>query len=109
MPVHNIRQRGIQPADVYIGRAGKGRDGYWGNPIAIGRPCPVCGVIHRENGSTLNCFRRWLWTKMKTDASFTSRLRELHDKDLVCFCKPNPCHGDVLLEAAAYLKGFDNA
>ena len=46
---------------------------------------------------------------MKTDASFTSRLRELHDKDLVCFCKPNPCHGDVLLEAAAYLKGFDNA
>jgi len=26
--------------------------------------------------------------------------RELRGKDLVCFCAPNACHGDVLIEVA---------
>jgi hypothetical protein len=35
-------------------------------------------------------------------------LDELEGKTLGCFCKPKPCHGDVLLELLSQkkLKGF---
>ena len=30
--------------DVYIGRAGHGLDGPFGNPCRVGSRCPECGV-----------------------------------------------------------------
>lgn len=89
--------------EVYIGRAGKTHDGYFGNPIAKGKKCPVCGNIHTDGGSTLPCYRIWLAQKLEGDGVFKERVKGLYGKVLVCFCKPSPCHGDVLAEVAELL------
>ena len=47
---------------VYIGR---GQGGVLGNPVVKGRRCPVCGGTHNDNGSTLPCYKRYLWGELK--------------------------------------------
>lgn len=97
--------------DVYIGR-GKGgvipekpgEYGYFGNPIAKGKKCPVCGRTHKSGGSTLPCYRVWLETKIKSDPVYAAELRKLKGKVLGCWCNPNPCHGEVI---AALLEGWE--
>lgn len=98
--VVNLRK---EPYDVYIGRAGKGKDGYFGNPCAIGKKCPVCGEIHKTGGSTLDCFKRYFYSRILTDSEFSKRVGQLRGKTLGCFCKPNRCHGDVIV---TYLESF---
>jgi Domain of unknown function (DUF4326) len=41
-------------------------------------------------------FRRYLLGNEK----LMGELHELKGKDLLCWCAPKPCHGDVLLEFA---------
>lgn len=84
------------PYDVYIGRAGKGFDGYFGNPIRPGR-CFLCGGTHSFGGRTLDCYRRWFHQRLEQDAEFRRRVEELRGKILGCFCKPKPCHGDIIV------------
>lgn len=72
--------------------------GWLGNPVKIGRECPWCGNIHRTGGSTLPCYEELLWRKMR-GSIFLPHLIDLHGKDLVCWCKPKPCHGDILVKA----------
>ena len=55
--------------DVYIGRAGRGEDGYFGNPFRMGQ-----------------------------DSEFKHRVLALKGKRLGCFCKPKACHGDVIAD-----------
>jgi len=74
---------------VYIGRAGCGLSGYFGNPIKI---------EGGKRGSTLKNYRRYLEHRLMTDTAFYTRVKELKGKTLVCFCKPKPCHGDILIE-----------
>lgn len=94
--VVNLR-RGEQ-YDVYIGRAGRGQDGYFGNPYAVGQRCLRCWRIHATPGDTLPCFRDYFNERVLKDASFRERVRGLAGKRLGCFCKPGPCHGDVIVE-----------
>lgn len=82
---------------VYIGRAGKGMDGYFGNPVAVGKTCIVCGKTHVGGGETLPCYEVWLKRRLVADKKFAEKVKALKGKVLVCFCKPKPCHGDVLL------------
>jgi hypothetical protein len=100
--VHNIRALpddwAHNPDYVYIGRPGKGKPGPWGNPVAIGQECPVCNQVHRDAGSTLPCYRRYLDRRLRINPRFEARFRALKGKKLVCFCKPGPCHGDVMAE-----------
>ena len=85
--VVNIR---ISEYDVYIGRAGKGQDGYFGNPFRL-----------RENesrGATIDRYREYFYDRLETDPDFKDRIHELKGKTLGCFCKPYACHGDVIAE-----------
>ena len=42
------------------------------------------------------------WAMAPEQAGFRAMVRrELAGKDLLCWCKPLPCHGDVLAEIAA--------
>lgn len=83
---------------VYIGRAGHGMSGYFGNPVDTKKPCLICGVIHGLPGMTLRCFEIYLTQRLATDVLFKHRFySELTGKILVCFCKPKPCHGDIIL------------
>lgn len=80
--VHNKRA-GTAPADaVYIGRPGP-----WGNPFVIGKDGDRDQVVQKYR----DCL---------TPAMIAKAKRMLRGKDLVCWCAPAACHGDVLLEIA---------
>lgn len=89
--------------EVYIGRAKAGHDGYFGNPIAKGRQCPVCHETHLSPGDTLPCYKKWLWQRLLADSEFAAKVMDLAGKTLVCFCHPNPCHGNILAAACEWL------
>ena len=103
MTVHSIYREAIQPDDVYVGRAGHGYDGYFGNPIIMHNTCPVCSHTHTELDSLLNCYRVYVANRILRDPEFRERVRPLHDKRLFCFCAPKPCHATVLQNAALWL------
>ena len=81
--------------DVYIGRAGKGYDGYFGNPI------PLDGKKDRK--SVLSQYKEYFLNRIATDSMFKERVLQLKGKRLGCFCIPNLCHGMVIVE---YLEGI---
>ena len=85
--VVNLRR---EPYDVYIGRAGKGRDGYFGNPFRLG------SQTSRE--SVMADFRLYFFGRLLDDPEFRARVGALKGKVLGCFCKPAACHGDVIVE-----------
>lgn len=100
--VVNVKQVGWNIVEVYIGRNRYG-NGAFGNPVKIGYPCPVCRHTHHDAGSTLPCYRIHLLHRITEDSTFRRRVQELGGKILGCYCKPGPCHGDVLSEVAEAL------
>lgn len=86
------------PYDVYIGRAGHGLDGYFGNPYVVGEECGRCGKLHAYPAETLPCFREYFAARVLRDGEFRARVEGLRSQTLGCFCKPKPCHGDVIVE-----------
>lgn len=87
---HRLPGKQMPPGAVYIGRGSK-----WGNPWVIGKDGTREEVIEKYRTAL------WDWVKKEPEQA-TKALAELHGKDLVCFCKPAPCHGDVLEAAAAW-------
>ena len=87
---------------VYIGRKGKGHDGYFGNPIPLNSPgiCPVCSRsgVHNDRGSTLVCYEKYARRRISEDPIFREAVKALQGHTLVCFCKPQACHGDILVK-----------
>jgi len=83
--VMNARHVGKHPATdrVYVGRPSK-----WGNPFRIGVDGDRATVIARHAA----------WLRNQHD--LLPALDELRGKNLVCFCAPQPCHGDLLLRLA---------
>jgi hypothetical protein len=94
--VVNLRHN--QPYDVYVGRAGHGLDGYYGNPYPVGHVCPRCGELHETAATTLPCFEKYFLERLSTDAEFRVRVRGLTGKILGCFCLPSACHGTVIAD-----------
>jgi len=86
--VHNLHYEEMQEGDVYIGRAGHGQDGYFGNPYYLGP---------RERN--VDRYREYLRRRMIQEPEFRDRILALEGKRLFCFCVPRPCHGDVIVEA----------
>jgi len=82
--VLNRRRDPIPAGAVYIGRPS-----VFGNPFKIGPDGDRDMVIER--------YRAWLLSQ--PDLVARAR-RELAGKDLVCWCAPLACHGDVLIEVA---------
>jgi|SRR6185503_14078993 len=86
--VHNLHYEKMVEGDVYIGRAGHGKDGYFGNPYNIGDRTTV--IAH---------YREYLRQRMIREPEFRDRILALEGKRLFCFCAPRACHGDVIVEA----------
>ena len=74
------------PYDIYIGRPSK-----WGNPFRVGPDGTREEVIEKFLIYILN------------NKELLNDVRELKDKTLGCWCKPLPCHGDILAELANQL------
>lgn len=47
-------------------------------------------------------YESWFVEKIQSDEDFRKAVEELRGETLGCWCKPKPCHGDVIL---AYLRG----
>lgn len=69
--------------DVYIGRPSK-----WGNPFVVGKDGSREEVIAK--------YKAWIVTQ----PHLMSALPELKNKVLGCWCSPQACHGEVLVELA---------
>jgi hypothetical protein len=81
--VLNKHHAGIPVGAIYIGRGSK-----LGNPFRIGQHGDCAAVIAK--------YELWL-----ADQHHLLRaLDELRGHDLVCFCAPATCHGDLLLRLA---------
>jgi Domain of unknown function (DUF4326) len=76
---------------VYIGRPSK-----WGNPFThlSGKTRAQFQVPTLQEA--VAAYRAWVLEQPQLVAA----LPELRGRDLVCWCNPGPCHGDVLLELA---------
>ena len=81
--VLNKHHAGVPAGAVYIGRGSK-----WGNPFRIGPDGDRAAVIAK--------YERWL----ADQHDLLRALDELRGRNLVCFCAPRPCHGDLLLRLA---------
>lgn len=69
--------------DVYIGRPS-----VWGNPFSIGKDGTREEVIQK--------YREWVVQQPE----IVEAAKKLRGKVLGCWCAPNPCHGEVLIELA---------
>ncbi len=81
--VLNKHAVGIPPGAIYVGRGSK-----WGNPFRIGEAGDRTRVISKYE----------VWLRQQPD--LMAQLDELRGRDLVCFCAPASCHGDLLLRLA---------
>ena len=85
--VYNARDVGLgpntSPIFVYVGRPTK-----WGNPYLIGQ--------HGTRSEVIALYRR----RLENSPKLLADLHELRGKDLICWCAPQACHADVLLELA---------
>lgn len=95
LPLHD--QFDMRPGDVYIGRAGHGKTGTFGNPFVVGKMCSRCHRYHATRESTLPCYEAYLNERAEKDSNFRAELLNLRNKRLGCFCKPDACHGDVIV------------
>jgi hypothetical protein len=81
----------VQGCDVYIGRAWnaggwKLPKSKWANPFTVAKSGGAPTAVKQ--------YREYVLAKPE----LMSDLEELRGKVLGCWCKPGPCHGDVLVE-----------
>ncbi len=96
--IYNMHDMKRLPDCVYIGRAGHGMDGQWGNPFTVDAFGRIGAVKKYE-------------LMVRANRKMCARMRaELTGKNLVCFCAPGNgvglspddslcCHGQVILRA----------
>lgn len=85
--------------NVYIGRARivfidgiryPSNNSIWSNPYKI--------TETQSREQVLNLYRAYIETKLKSDPELIKELNKLRGKKLGCWCKPEKCHGDILVE-----------
>lgn len=73
-----------ESADVYCGRPS-----IWGNPHVIGSGLSRTEAIAR--------YKKTFYDMMK-DEFYIQEIEKLRGKKIGCWCKPKPCHLDVISE-----------
>lgn len=91
-----------EPYDIYIGRGSK-----WGCPFTTikNRPTLAKEIVDSKE-EALAKYKEYVLASPE----LMEALDELEGKILGCFCKPEKCHGDILLELLGQkkLKDFFN-
>ena len=95
----NQDPRSLGPSEFYIGRT---FNGWLGSPL--GNPYSVRDYGRLE---AVNLYRIWLRERIQEESPnlIVSALKALRNKaqegdiTLWCWCAPNLCHGEVILEA----------
>ena len=92
LPGFSQRRPIIPLGAVYIGRANRWYrlpKSKWANPFAV--------RLEADRETAIASYERWL----RSQPQLMAALPELRGHDLVCWCAPLPCHGDVLLRLAS--------
>lgn len=76
--------------DIYIGRPSK-----WGNPFTHKQGTQAQTVVPTVE-EAIKRYEEWVRQQPELMAS----LHEIKGKVIACWCKPGPCHGDVLAKLA---------
>ena len=88
------------PGTVYIGRASPGRglpQSPFANPFYL-RP----GSGDEVRAEVIDRYRKWLWGEIRAGRISVQALLDLRGKDLLCYCAPKACHGDVVAKAVQW-------
>lgn len=88
--VYNKHHKKYPANAVYIGRPSK-----WGNPFSHLETDEAVLVESRQ--SAIDSHRLYL---RKNPQLIVQAREELRGRDLVCWCAPHACHGDLLLQVA---------
>jgi hypothetical protein len=98
-PVTEVVNKRRSAFDVYIGRGS-----IFGNPfthLPLDRTKAEFHVATRAE--SISAFEAWFRKRIEAEPDLHVATRGLYGKRLGCFCKPLPCHGDVLVKIAAEL------
>jgi hypothetical protein len=103
--VINIKQedKTLDPGYFYIGRS-KNNDSPLGNPFThTGKRSNLAKLSFKTAEQAIKAFDLYFDEMYGKDEAFTKAFDEIYEyyktgKDvyLGCFCKPGPCHGDVI-------------
>ena len=85
--------------DVYIGRPS-----IWGNPYTHLANAHLAEFKVATREEAISKYRIWLTDKVHSDPIFREELLKLDGKTLGCWCKPQSCHGDVIVEIINMIK-----
>ena len=96
----NLKEWMQHPNNVYIGRKRivfidgqrfPPNDSTFANPFKIGKNCNTLE-------ESIEKYKKHLMTLIETNPNVKKELSSLKGKTLGCWCKPKPCHGDILLK-----------
>jgi hypothetical protein len=85
---------------TYIGRGSP-----WGNPfthLPLSRTKAQFQVASEEE--SMIRYEAWLRERLAKEPGLRQKLLKLDGHELVCYCKPGPCHGDILIKLIEELK-----
>jgi len=91
-------------------RTYRGEGIYIGRPSLLGNPYSV-----REYGrqEAIRLCRRWLWDRILERGELYAELKRLAemakhgDLTLICWCAPEPCHGDMVRRSVEWLNSAE--
>ena len=83
---NNLKEWMDDPNNVYIGRGGV--------VFIDNKRFPPNGPLEER----IEKYRIYMSKKLKEDDTLVKNLLQLQGKNLGCWCKPEKCHGDVLIE-----------
>ncbi len=95
----NLKEWCENPENVYIARKGvvfvnkqryPPRDSIWYNPYKIGKDGDRNQVIEK--------YEVYIRERLHREEGLKDELKKLKNKNLGCWCAPEPCHGNVLLK-----------
>lgn len=112
MSVENVKVKFIRPKgynnlkewcdnenNAYIGRSGivfvnkerfPKKNSEFANPFKLGKDGTREEIINK--------YEIYIKNKLNNDPELIEKLLELKGKNLGCWCHPEPCHGDILLQ-----------
>jgi hypothetical protein len=95
----NLKEWMCNSNNVYIGRKGivfidgerfPKSDSVWANPFKINEECSRDDVLKK--------YKKYMIKKINNDDNLRKKLMKLKGKNLGCWCHPEACHGDILIE-----------
>ena len=113
----NIRS---QTSDVYVGRSRTGEPASkWGNPFPIGKTISAVDLqaigrtdlqhlidpkqrINRDQSISL--YRELMDARLRDGTLTPQDFRKIYGLRLGCFCKPAPCHADLIADYANWFQ-----